>query len=128
MADELDRVDDSVAGTDPEAFTKMVQIGEREVLCRFLTEAQFMQLAYEAQIMESPHTPDARKIKTLTRIFRVMRSIVVEDEDKEYVEDLMADGTVRMSDVLAVIKELNDSVATPKSSSKVRRGAIARRR
>lgn len=121
MADELDVADAQGEDTHQEAVTKLMNIGGREVLCRFLTEAQFMQMAYEAQVLGSDKIPDTRKIKTLTRMFRIMRSIIVDDDDKDYIEDLMADGTINMSDLLAVIKELNEA-GTTKSTAKVRRG------
>lgn len=126
MAEEIDQDDEQREDGAPEEVTKMVLIGGREVLCRFLTEAQFMQLAYEAQVLEAKQTPNERKIKTLSRIFRVMRSVVVEDDDRDYVEDLMADGTINMNTILAVIKELNDSTVK-KAPAKVRRGVPARR-
>ena len=127
MDDELEHGDEAQGEEGLESVTKMVIIGDREVLCRMLTEAQFMQLAYEANVLENKHTPNERKIKTLSRLFRVMRSVIVDEDDREYVEDLMADGSVTMKHILSAIKELNDTVA-PANTAKVRRGVPARRR
>lgn len=133
MADEENDFPDdteatpSISGERPEAVTKVIKLGDREVLCRMLTEAQFMQLAYETKLMTNNSISTDRKVKTLERIFRVMRSVVATEEDKEYLEDLVAEGVVDMYDLLHVIEELNKEYPDKKQLAKVSRGPVTPR-
>lgn len=111
--------------TPMERPIRLLRIGGKDVSFRGLTEGQYMQMVHEASIFSNENTPNDRRMKSLDRLFRVMFSLVVEPEDREYVEDQMADGEIDIHVLLKALRDVYkvDDTAQPK----VRRGRPAKR-
>ena len=101
---------------------KMVTIGGREILCKGLSDTQYMQLVHEAKLFTSDVVNIDRKSKGLDRLFRVMISLIVNPDDRDYVEDLMADGELDLSYFTTVLREIYDAPTPAAVKKQVRRG------
>lgn len=77
-------------------FVGTATVSGREMSVKTLTDAQFMTLTHEATLLQSPNVPSDRKIKAVDRVFRVLKSIIVEDADIEFIQDEMAEGNLEM--------------------------------
>lgn len=109
--------------------SKTVSIGEYEILCQGLTETQYMQLMHEARMFTSSTVDKDRKMKGADRLFRVMLSLIVNPDDRDYVEDLMADGKFEITELARVLRDLYEAPAAPKTGpQQVRRGSRAAKR
>lgn len=107
--------------------TKLVTIAGREMMVKGITDAQFMQLSHEAAVVGSDKLPGARQAKALDRVFRIIKSAIVEDDDKEYVEDQIADGNLTMPVLVKVLRELYDDITTG-AAPKARRARSTRQK
>lgn len=85
-----------------------------------------MQMIHEAALFRSDTIPRERKMKGLDRLYRVMISLVVNQDDKDFVEDLMADGELDMRELVTVINDLYNKGEAP-VPVKARRGRPAKR-
>jgi hypothetical protein len=103
----------------------VVDINGRNVTLRQLTSTNIMQLQHEATILQHDHIDIERKKKSMDRVFRILRSAVAED-DREYVEDLMADGDLDMQRLVTLVLRLHKE--NEPTQPKVRRGRTPRSR
>lgn len=108
--------------------TKMIPIGGVEVLVRQLSEMQMIQLAHEIQLFSNKKIPLDRKFKGLSRVYSIIASIVVEEDDRDTIEDLIADGKLDANELVTVIYELGVHQSEGPSQPKVRRGRASQRR
>lgn len=111
-----------------ERFTVEVPIGDQVILVQSPTESQMMQLAHELSLMQLPvdKVTSERRMKSLDRSYRIVRSMIVNDDDKEWVEDSITDGTVSLKEIVNSIKNMYDE-EKPKAAT-VRRGRQTRNR
>lgn len=113
---------------DPGRETRIVAIRGRSVVVRKLHDAQFGLLVREANVVRraSAEQDAARVIRATDLLMRTLASAIVQEEDKEWLDDLMADGEIEMSDLLSVIRVFSeDQEEQPKPA--VRRGRPAKR-
>lgn len=109
------------AGTeDTGTPTQIVEMHGKNVVVRRLTDAQMLQLQYEAQMMQSDDVDIARKQKAISRMHRALLGILVQPSDQDYAEDLMIDGHLQLEDLLAIV--VNFSAGEAERRPKVRRG------
>lgn len=111
------------APDDQGPATRAIPIGGKTIVIRALLPAQMLQMQHEARLMESSMVDTARKVKSLERVHRGLLSTIVQDSDREFVEDCMIDGTVELEDLMNAILELTgSSAASQEKKPKVRRG------
>ena len=111
--------------TDPTPGTRPVTVQGREITIRNLIDTQYMLLGRCARILERPNVDKKEKLATVDRMFTILESVVVEADDVEYLEDLMAKGKLDLRELL--------SFATPEATveeeaPKVRRGRTTAKR
>lgn len=82
-----------------EVFIGTATVAGREMQVKTITDAQFMLLSHEATLLQNPNIDKARKIKGVDRAFRVLTSVIVNEDDVEFIEDQMADGHLKMSEL-----------------------------
>lgn len=100
--------------------TTLVTLGGRPVTIRGLTEAQYLQMTHASTVMRSKSIPVESKQKALDRLYRVIRSLVIDPEEQSQLEDDIADGLVDTAQLIAAINAMY--TPRPTTVAKVRRG------
>lgn len=111
-----------------EAPVSVMDVNGRKILIRTPNESQFLQLVHESSIFqdESGRIPQDRKFKSLDRVFRILVSMVVKEEDREYVEDEISDGLLS---AMTIMEKFRDTVQKQRAiEPAVRRGSRQTRR
>lgn len=111
---------------DEELITKDLPIGDRMITVRALSNGQMMQLQHEANLLQKDSLPGDRKMKGVDRIYRILKSAIVEPDEREYVEDQMADGELDLRTLVRLIVSVYQE-DRPKRGSQVRRSRSPRR-
>lgn len=111
-------------------FEKPVKLGERLVTMRTPNETQYMQISHQQVLLMSDSVPIEKKQQILNRLYRTFMSLITDENDQSYVEDAMADGTVRLSDLAHALGEVFASANSEieDSAPKVRRGRPSKSR
>jgi hypothetical protein len=107
--------------------TRVVSVRERTIVVRRLVDTQVMLLAREAKVLQRDDIGMDRKLAGIDRMFRILESAIVQSEDRLFLEDLMIDGELDLTELLSFVTIFNEDQET-EPKSKVRRGrqAIAR--
>jgi len=108
---------------DPGKETRIVDFRGRQLVLRQLNGAQVALMAREARILQRDGD-GARKIDGVARMFNILESMVVQDEDREFLEDLIESGEVDLTELAEFIKAFKPEDEKPK----VRRGRPPRAR
>jgi hypothetical protein len=109
------------APDDQGPATQAIPIGGKTIVIRALLPAQMLQMQHEARLMESSMVDTTRKIKSLERVHRGLLSTIVQDSDRDFVEDLMIDGKIELEDLMNAVLDLTGA-PSPEKKPKVRRG------
>jgi hypothetical protein len=103
---------------DPGRETRLVEVRDRQVVVRMPEEAQLMLLARESRLLQREGVDSARKVAGAARLFDVLESMVVQDEDREWLSDLIAAGEVDLKELTGFMAAFKPEDEKPK----VRRG------
>ena len=112
-----------MTGPDPGRETQIVDIKGRQVVIRMLSDAQIALLSREAKILQGNAEGD-RKFTGVTRMFNILESMVVQEEDKDYLNNLIISGDIELKDLTDFIAAFKPEDEKPK----VRRGRPPRAR
>lgn len=112
---------------DPGRETQFVDVHGRKVLVKKLVDTQIMLLAREAKILQRDDIGVNRKLDGIDRMFAILESVVVEPDDKAYMEDLMTSGELNLQELVTFVTafEANDDEEKP---VRVRRGRATAKR
>lgn len=104
--------------------SKVIKVGDRDILFQGLGEGQYMQMVHEGSLFNNPNTNNDRKMKGLDRLYRTMLSLVVNGDDRDYLEDQMADGAIDMMFLVHALREIYNKppLNSALPEQKVRRG------
>lgn len=98
-----------------------VELRGRMVAVQDLVDAQMMLLAREAKVLRDKNSSNDRKMSSVGRMFTVLESALVEPDDRDYMNDLIATGDLDLRELVAFVTAFEtDAVAEVKP--KVRRG------
>ena len=111
---------------DPGRETRVVPVHGRSIVIRQLIDAQMMLLNRGARILQRDDVDGAHKLATVDRMFTILESVVVQPDDKEFLEGLMAEGKIKLKDLMDFISAFNED--QPEEKPKVRRGRPAIKR
>lgn len=100
--------------------TRTVPLRDRTITIKMIGDAQLALLAREARLLTRDGIPGERKVSGAARMFDIMESMVVSEEDREYVEDLIATGGLDLREFLGFIEAFKEEA--PPEKPKVRRG------
>lgn len=110
---------------DPGRDTRLVDVKGRNIVVRQLNDAQLLLLAREARLAQREDTEDQRRLTAVGRIFDLLESAVVQEEDRDYLMDLTVAGNLTLGDLTGFVTVFaEDDDAKPK----VRRGRVATKR
>jgi hypothetical protein len=114
---------EDVALPTPEVKIVTRDLRGQEVSLRAFTDAQFAQINHEASILQDPRSADERRQKAMSRLFRILQSMFVEEEDQDFAADLITDGLIDLPELfnmaIEVYIEINEG---KKPNRQVRRG------
>lgn len=77
----------------------------REVGVRTLDEAQLGLLAHQAKIMQRESSTKDENVRALAMAFRIIFSAFPTPDDREFVEDSVADGKVTAAELIRFITD-----------------------
>lgn len=105
---------------DPGLDTRIVPVHGRNIVVRQLVDTQMMLLNRGARLLQRSDLDRDNKMAAVDRMFTILESVVVQPEDREYLENLMAEGKVAIKDMLGFISAFSEDQEEEKP--KVRRG------
>lgn len=114
--------------TDPGRETQIVLVRDRNVVIRQLIDTQRMLIARWAVMLQRDDVPGDKKLELLNKMFNTLESVVVQPEDREYLEDLMAEGELDLREMIGFITAFDKNQADEPAKPKVRRGRATTRR
>lgn len=103
--------------TDIGVETRLVPIGDRQIVVRQLQDAQLVLLAREGRVLGDDSSDGTRKMKAAGRILDILESAVVQPEDREYLIDLNIAGELTLTMMIDFVNVFNDD-----KKATVRRG------
>jgi hypothetical protein len=106
---------------DPGKETRLVPVKDRNIVVRQLNDAQLLLLGREARLAAKEDTDQNRRLASVGRIFDLLESAVVQEEDREYLMDLTVKGDLELKDMLGFITAFGEGEQKPR----VRRGRYA---
>lgn len=109
-----------MTNADPGLETRIVPVHGRSIVIRQLIDAQMMLLNRGARLLQRADLDKENKLATVDRMFTILESVVVQPEDREFLEDLMAEGKLSLRDMMSFISAFNEDQEEEKP--KVRRG------
>lgn len=112
---------------DDELFIGTTTVAGREMQVKAITDAQFMVLTHEATLLQNPNVDKPRKIKAVDRVYRVFTSIIVNEEDIEFVQDSLAEGNLGMGELANSLLEVRVQQAKAASGINTKGPVKARR-
>jgi hypothetical protein len=117
-------------------LTVMVELGGRQVEMRKPTDGALVVLARVARGLptmikngeEIPAELRDRLIRNLGTLGKVVEGMIVQDEDKDWLDDAMIDGEVTAEDVFGVIKTAGEKFNGSTGPAKKATASVRRRR
>lgn len=112
---------------DPGRETQIVDVHGRNIVIKKLVDTQVMLLAREAKILQRDDISTDRKLDGIDRMFTILESVVVQPNDKEYMQGLMTSGELDLRELLSFVTafEVSDDDQKP---AQVRRGRTPAKR
>lgn len=103
---------------DPGNETRLVDIKGRTVVVKAMNDAQIALMARESRLLQRDSVEGSRKLTGVARMFDILESMVVQEEDQEYMTDLITSGDLTLNDLLGFVTAFKSEDEKPK----VRRG------
>lgn len=114
-------------GTETEVpVTGTVDVRGRTITIKKLVDTQMMLLAREAKILQRDDIGNDRKLDGIDRMFRILESVVVEPDDKQYLEGLMIEGDLDLRELVSFVTTFN--AAGMEKPARVRRARATAKR
>lgn len=101
-----------------ERETRVVPINGRSIVIRQLADTQMIHLMRHARILQKEDVSIPTKLESVERMFTILKKMVVQDSDRDYLTDLEEDGEIELKDLMAFMTAFEGEPEKPK----VRRG------
>ncbi len=98
-----------------------VQIAGRDIAVTRVTETQALLVSREGVLLRKEGIDKDRKIRGMTRVLDAVESLIPDEDDREFITDMMLTGQLNLEDLLPVISAFKDEAAVPAKPA-VRRG------
>lgn len=99
--------------------TQVVSVRDRSIVIRKLVDTQMLLLAREAKVLQRDDIGTDRKMNGIDRMFRILESAIVQESDREFLEELMTTGELDLRELISFVTAFGDDDA---EKPKVRRG------
>lgn len=110
---------------DPGRETQIVSVQGRNIVIRRLVDTQLMLLNRDSRLLQRGDLEKESKLASVDRMFTILESVVVQPEDLQYLEGLMAEGKLSLRDLLGFVSAFEEEA---EEKPKVRRGRPALKR
>lgn len=80
--------------------TPAVELADRTVAVRPPTDGQFLVLVRTIELLQRENVPVSVKMKSFTQVDRVISSLIVDDDDRQFVDDLIIDGKLTLAGLM----------------------------
>lgn len=107
--------------------TQLVSVAGRQIVIRQATDAQGPLLIRELNLLRNERTDTNRKIIAMARIYDILESLIVQDEDREFLMDLNVKGELGLATMMGFLSAFVDDEEAPKTGPVVRRGRPPKR-
>jgi hypothetical protein len=114
--------------SDPGRSTRIVPVHGRNIVIRQLVDTQLMLLNRSARILQRTDVDAETKGTTVDRMFMILENQVVQPEDREFLEDLMAEGKLDLRELLSFVSIFNEDSDDVDTKLKVRRARTPAKR
>lgn len=111
---------------DPGRETRVYDLLGRSIVVRQLLDSQIGLLQREQSILVNPNVELERKVRSTQLVMKVLLSMVVQPDDADYVDELIADGEIELSDLFQMMALFREEKAPAKP--RVQRGRSSVRR
>jgi hypothetical protein len=101
---------------------RTVTIAGRDIAVTKIGETQAVLIGREGILLQKPGLTFDRLSAGMNRILGSLESLIVKDEDREWITDQMFAGTVELSDLLEIVKAFKDDGDAAPVKPVVRRG------
>src|SRR5690348_16035819 len=105
--------------------TQVVTIGDRSIVLRKLTDAQRTLVGRWASMLTRSDVDGAQKLSLIDKMFTTLESVIVQQTDRDFVEDLMARGEMDLKTLHGFVTAFDQPSEPGARPSKVRRGRAA---
>lgn len=110
----------------PGEETTTVPVHGRDIEVYQLNDAQFLLLSREARVAQRESSESGRRVAAIARIFDIFESVMVKEEDKEYIIDLIVARKLKLTDMNPFITAFSQDEEEEKP--RVRRGRAPAKR
>lgn len=100
----------------------------RTVIVRKLLDTQIMLLAREAKILQRDDISNTRKLDGIDRMFSILESVVISEDDQMYMQDLMVKGELDLRELITFVTAFNTDDDGVEKPARVRRGRTPAKR
>lgn len=87
--------------------TRLVPVGGRNIAVRELTETQILHLMRHAKILASD-VENELKMDSMDRMLKILNSVVIQDDDRNWLVEAQESGEVNMKDMLGWVRAFQD--------------------
>lgn len=101
-----------------ERETRIVPIHGRSIVVRQLVDTQMVHLMRHARILQKDNVDIPTKLDSVERMFTILKKMVVQQLDQDFLTGLEEDGEIELKDLMAFITAFEGEPEKPK----VRRG------
>jgi len=102
-----------------ERETRIVPINGRSIVVRRLGDAQMVHLMRHSRILQKDDVPIKAKLDSVERVFFILKTMVVQQSDKDYLTEQEEAGDIELKDLMDFITAFEE--AEPQKP-KARRG------
>lgn len=113
---------------DPGRETQIVLVRDRNVVIRQLIDTQRMLIARWAVMLQRDDVTGEQKLNLLNKMFDTLESVIVQQEDRDFLEELMAAGELDLRELIGFMTAFDKNAAGEAAKPKVRRGRAQTRR
>lgn len=107
--------------------TRPVTILDREIQVKAFKDAQIMLMISEAKTVTRNGTDTSRRLDGADRMMRLLDSVVVDPDDKEWLIEQNVAGNLTMGNLIGFISAFKDEDPTQVAPRAVRRGRPPKR-
>lgn len=98
---------------DPGKETRLVPINGRQVVVKSPTDAQIMLLGQQSQIVMNERASGADRMNAVGTIMTVMTKLIVQDDDRAYVQEQIISGDLDMAGMTKIVEAFRSTDKKP---------------
>lgn len=94
--------------TDNGRPTRLVPVNGRQIVVRQLIDTQMVHLLRHSRILQKDDVAVKDKLDSVERIFAILETMIVQQDDRDYMVKLEETGEVELKDLMAFISAFQD--------------------